>query len=85
METCIQCTSEVNLSSDTFTLYQVDGSRYLYCELCKSPKEPHISPAELSFAKRESDSFRTALKKARRNNLILLVIGCVLGYLLGAK
>ena len=83
MKTCIQCNSELDLASDNYSLYQVDGNRYLYCEQCQNLREPYISLDELNIAKCESDSLRHALQKARRNGLILLGIGCLMGYLFG--
>jgi hypothetical protein len=82
MKTCIQCNAQVDFLKSTFTLYQVDGERYLYCEACKSPREPYIDPAEIERLNVEIVSCKKALSQTKKLAGVLLLIGFAFGYLI---
>jgi hypothetical protein len=85
VKTCIQCGADVDVLVDVYTLYQVDGQRYIYCETCKSPREPYISPAEVMNLKSQVESYRKSIGRMEWISIVIAVAGFSLGWFLGAK
>jgi hypothetical protein len=75
MTTCIQCGAEVDFLADTFTLYQVSGTRYLYCATCQNPLEPYIRPEDVDQLREQLGTCQEKLKRSHKIWLSLLVIG----------
>jgi hypothetical protein len=80
LKTCIQCNSDI---TKTFTLYQVNGERYLYCENCKSPYEPYINPSVVDRLNEDVGVLKQSLSRAKKVGLVLLLIGFAFGYVVG--
>lgn len=80
MKTCIQCKSEIDFLNDDLTLYQVDKIRYLYCDACKSPREPYTSPAQAAEMKSRIDFLESKIRKSWCGQLVTLFIGILMGW-----
>ncbi|MEM5529722.1 hypothetical protein WN093_12930 [Gammaproteobacteria bacterium AS21] len=83
MKECIKCNSEIDFLADTFTFYQVDGVRYIYCAVCKNPNEPYISPNRFTALNEEVDFFHKKLRRNEKMWMIISIIGVGLGYFIG--
>lgn len=71
---CIQCKSEIDLSTDNFTLFQAEkGQHYLYCDNCMSPYAPIQSDCE---------PLQSEDNEPRTNLFLIFLIGLAIGWLL---
>lgn len=85
IKSCVECDVKVNLSVDNYTLYQVDGAHYLYCEKCKNPREPYISLAEETQLKEQIILSKNRLKRTHISYLFLFLIGFITIWFMGSS
>jgi len=83
MSACIQCGTDVDLVIHEFTLYQVDGRRYIYCEKCKSPREPYTSPAEVKNIKKQLELYRRSILRLEWVCISIAIVGFAVGWYFG--
>lgn len=82
MKVCVQCGCEIDFMVDDLTLYQVDKNRYLYCANCQNPREPYISSSQVMDMRDTIKSHESTINKSWQGNLILFVIGIIVGWFL---
>jgi len=80
MQDCIQCGQPVDLSSENYTMYQVEGAKYLYCSSCKDIYEPYTSPREIADLKDQIKRQSKALRFSMKESGAMLVLGLFLGW-----